>query len=396
MQSYDVVIVGGGMVGLSLALALKDSKLQVAVLAEPHPMRALGKSPELRVSAINQASENLLKRLGTWKGIVSQRVAPYTHMSVWEQDSFAAIDFDHQQLHLPHLGHIIENQVVLNALGEQLLAADNVELVDDALTDLQLMPEKATAKLKSGKVISAALVVGTDGAQSMVRKLTGLPIRFKDYEHSAIVATVRTAEVHGNTARQVFTPFGPLAFLPLFEPHLCSIVWSQHTAKAQQLMQMDKADFDKALTAAFGATLGLCHLESERASYPLTMRYANQWLKDRVVLAGDAAHTIHPLAGQGANLGMMDAAALADALLNLHSQGVDIGLAKHLRPYERWRKTEAVKMIAAMESFKRLFDGNHPLKKLIRGLGMNTVDSLPIAKQIAIQLAVGSHQELAP
>ena len=208
------------------------------------------------------------------------------------------------------------------------------------------------------------------------------------------MATVRTALAHGNTARQVFTPQGPLAFLPLYEPNLCSIVWSQDVSHAQQLLESSEQAFERALYSAFDGKLGEVKLVSQRQSYPLKMRYARQWVKNGVAVIGDAAHTIHPLAGQGANLGFLDAAALAETILALQTEGKDISLAKHLRQYERWRKTEASKMIAGMEGFKRLYAGQNPIKKLVRGIGMAAVNQLPFAKQSIIQQAMGLSGDL--
>lgn len=383
------------MVGLSLAAALRHRSLKLVLIDERLPLRPLAKDPELRVSAINQASENLLRRLGIWQAVQAQRLCAYRQMQVWEQDSFARIDFDHQDLQQPHLGHIIENQVLINALWEELLAANNVELLAPAsISRFELNSELAEVELADGRLLKARLLVGTDGAQSRIRQQAGLPVTFADYQHKALVATIETQLPHQHCARQVFTPQGPLAFLPLYQDNLCSIVWSQQTHRADELLAMDKQEFEKTLSATFDNQLGPCKLVSERQGFPLTMRFARQWLTDRLVLAGDAAHTIHPLAGQGANLGLMDVAALAERLQMLHERGEDIGLAANLRPYERWRKSEAVKLIAAMQLFKGLFDGQHPLKKLIRGLGVSAVDKLPLAKRQAMKLAAGLDGEL--
>ncbi|WP_216362581.1 FAD-dependent monooxygenase [Bowmanella denitrificans] len=395
MRDLDLIIVGGGMVGLALAAALKNSALSVLVIDEHLPLKPLSRQPELRVSAINQASENLLRRLEVWPRMQDMRLQPYSHMQVWEQDSFARIDFDHQMLHQAHLGHIVENQVMVNALWESLLEADNIELsAPMGITQWQQNEQGVEVQLHDGSTYTARLLVGADGAHSKLRQQAGLPLSFADYQHKAMVATVRCERPHQQAARQIFTPHGPLAFLPLYEPDLCSIVWSANTLETDRLMALDKHAFARELTAAFDARLGCCELQSDRQAFPLTMRYARQWLKDRLVLVGDAAHTIHPLAGQGANLGLMDAAALAERLLLLCKQQQDIGLRVNLRPYERWRKAEAAQMLAAMAGFKLLFDGANPMKKLMRGLGMNLVDKLPLAKHQAMALAAGLRGEL--
>jgi len=395
MGNYDLLIVGGGMVGLTLALALKDSGLSIAVVDSQQGAEQVKGDAELRVSAISYASENILKAVGAWDGILSQRLQPYSQMSVWEQDSFANIEFDCRQVDLPQLGHIIENKAIRSALWQQAELNASIQLLaPEKINKLVFTPKQAIISLASGEMLTANLVVGADGANSYVRQQANLPVTFWDYEHTAIVASIKTAESHNNTARQIFTPDGPLAFLPLWQKNLCSIVWSVGTDKAQQLLAMDNQNFSNAVTAAFDNRLGLCELDSPRQSYPLKMRYVRQWLDDRVVVIGDAAHTIHPLAGQGVNLGLADAAALAESIMDIHQQGLDIGDKQQLRAFERWRKTEASKMIGAMEGFKRLFAGNDPLKKLIRDLGMSAINHLPLAKDKVIRHAMGLEGEL--
>jgi 2-octaprenylphenol hydroxylase len=395
MQSYDVVVVGGGMVGLVLALALKDSDLSVAVIDAEQGNKPLGEQPELRVSALSLASENILRKLGVWDDIAGQRHLSYQHMKVWDKDSFGKIEFSHADVQQAQLGHIIENQSLRGSLWRKAESSKHIELLaPKRIAKLVFGQQESFITLDDESMLSARLVVGADGANSYVRQQAGLPLTFWDYDHQAIVATIKTALPHQNTARQIFTPTGPLAFLPLWGEHLCSIVWSQDEPEAQRLLALSAEEFNKALTVSFDGCLGLCELVSERQSYPLKMRYARNWVCDRVALVGDAAHTIHPLAGQGANLGLLDAAALAEQLSELTEQGKDIGLHKNLRPYERWRKTETVKMIATMEGFKRIFAGDNPLKKLVRDVGLSAVNKLPKAKEGIIQQAMGLDGEL--
>lgn len=395
MQSYDVTIVGAGMVGLTLALALKYSDLRVAVIDDSEIASPLGALPQLRVSAINLASQNILKHLGAWNRVQDQRLQAYDNMLVWEKDSFAKISFSAQQAASTQLGFIVENQAIRLALLEQIEQCGNISLITPCKIERMDSGQSETfVTLSNGSALTTKLVVGADGANSFVRKRANMPLTFWDYDHHAIVATIGTQLPHNNTARQVFTRFGPLALLPLYEQNLCSIVWSTEVTESQRLMAMSEEQFNRALTATSDNVLGLTRLQSERQSYPLKMRYCREWVQDRIALVGDAAHTIHPLAGQGANLGMCDAAALAELLLTLHSEGKDIGLAKHLRPYERWRKTEATKMIATMEGFKRLFGGNNGLKKLVRDIGLTLTDKATPLKQSLIRHAIGLQGEL--
>ncbi|RTZ15932.1 FAD-dependent 2-octaprenylphenol hydroxylase [Vibrio aquaticus] len=390
MQSVDIAIVGGGMVGLALAAAFKETDLRIAVIESREPDSELGALPDVRVSALSRSSEAILRNLGAWQGIMQRRAAPYRAMEVWEQDSFARIEFEAQKLAQPDLGHIVENRVIQLALLEQVKQQSNVSLFMPAKCASMAVGESETwLTLDNGQALTAKLVVGADGANSWVRKQQDIPLTHWDYGHSAIVANIRTKEEHERVARQTFTPQGPLAFLPLDEDNLSSIVWSTEPNRAERLIEMSTSAFNKALTAEFDNRLGLCEVVGERFAFPLKMRYARDFVTERVALVGDAAHTIHPLAGQGVNLGLLDAASLAQEVIELWQNGEDFGTKRNLRGYERWRKAEAAKMIAAMQGFKDLFEGSNPAKKLIRGIGMKLVGQLPGAKDEIMKRALG-------
>jgi 2-octaprenylphenol hydroxylase len=243
--------------------------------------------------------------------------------------------------------------------------------------------------LKDGNMLTARLVIGADGANSWLRGKADIPLTSWDYRHHALVATIRTAEPHQAVARQAFHGEGILAFLPLSDPHLCSIVWSLSPEDAAKMQQADEAAFNQALNVAFDNRLGLCQLESERQVFPLTGRYARQFAAHRLALVGDAAHTIHPLAGQGVNLGFMDAAELIDEIRRLHAQGKDFGQHFYLRRYERSRKHSAALMLAGMQGFRELFAGVNPAKKLFRDIGLKLADTLPGVKPQLIRQAMG-------
>ncbi|HAU4884526.1 TPA: FAD-dependent 2-octaprenylphenol hydroxylase [Aeromonas hydrophila] len=395
MQNVDVVIVGGGMVGLGLAAALKGSALKVAVVEGQLPASELDEAPDNRVSALSLASQHILQQVGAWRGIEARRLQPYMQMEVWEQDSFGRIAFDAASLRQPELGHIVENRVIQLALLEAILDGDNIQLLSPARAScLQSGEAGSLLLLEDGRALSAKLVVAADGAHSWVRRQADIPLTSWDYGHHALVATVRCAEPHEAVARQIFTPEGPLAFLPLWQPDLCSIVWSVPAARAEALCQCDEEQFNRQLTTAFDGRLGLCKVEGARSAIPLTARYARDFARERLVLVGDAAHTIHPLAGQGVNLGLLDAAALAEQILRNQAAGKDIGRLANLRGYERWRKSEAASMLAAMEGLKRLFAGANPLKKLVRGAGLCAFDLLTPLKQSVIRAAMGLEGEL--
>ncbi|WP_284570759.1 FAD-dependent 2-octaprenylphenol hydroxylase [Escherichia coli] len=391
MQSVDVAIVGGGMVGLAVACGLQGSGLRVAVLEQrvPEPLAA-DAPPQLRVSAINAASEKLLTRLGVWQDILSRRASCYHGMEVWDKDSFGHISFDDQSMGYSHLGHIVENSVIHYALWNKAQQSSDITLLAPAELQQVAWGENETfLTLKDGSMLTARLVIGADGANSWLRNKADIPLTFWDYQHHALVATIRTEEPHDAVARQVFHGEGILAFLPLSDPHLCSIVWSLSPEEAQRMQQASEDEFNRALNIAFDNRLGLCKVESARQVFPLTGRYARQFAAHRLVLVGDAAHTIHPLAGQGVNLGFMDAAELIAELKRLHRQGKDIGQYIYLRRYERSRKHSAALMLAGMQGFRDLFSGTNQAKKLLRDIGLKLADTLPGVKPQLIRQAMG-------
>jgi 2-octaprenylphenol hydroxylase len=391
VQSVDVAIVGGGMVGLALACGLQGSGLRVAVLERCVPETLDGDAPPaLRVSAINSASEKLLTRLGVWNAIIAQRASCYHGMEVWDRDSFGRISFDDRRFGFSHLGYIIENAVIHQALWEKAQRCADITLL--APVEMQQVAwgeNEAFLTLKDGTMLTARLVVGADGARSWLRQQADIPLASWDYRHHALVATIRTAQAHHAVARQVFHGDGVLAFLPLSDPYLCSIVWSLSPQEAERMRLADNKIFNQALTVAFDNRLGLCQLQSERQVFPLVGRYARQFAAHRLALVGDAAHTIHPLAGQGANLGFMDAAQLIAEVRRLHEQGKDIGHYLYLRRYERSRKHSAALMLAGMQGFRELFAGSNPAKKLLRDIGLKLADTLPGVKPQLIRQAMG-------
>ncbi|MCL1114583.1 MULTISPECIES: FAD-dependent monooxygenase [Shewanella] len=393
-KTYDVAIVGGGMVGLATAIGLANADLNVVVI-DAGTTQAVNGDPKLRVSAINKASQQLLENLGAWQYLDDSRISPYQKMSVWDKDGLGKIEFDAHSISETYLGSIIENDAISFALAKRASEMSNLtHLEGQRLERVAFGEREAWLTLANGDNVSAAVVVAADGANSWVRQQCSIPLTFWDYGHHAIVATVRTELAHDATARQAFLPGGPLAMLPLYEANLCSIVWSVSPEQAERLLALDDVEFGKALTAALDGRLGVCQLESERQSFPLRMRYARHFARHRLVLAGDAAHTIHPLAGQGVNLGLLDAASIIDTFTELHEQNKDLGEYSHLRALERWRKADATEMIAIMEGFKRLFAGSHPLKKAVRDIGLTLVDNVAGLKTVFIKQAMGNKMTL--
>jgi len=393
--STDITIIGGGCVGLSAAIGLANNGFNVTVIDAASSYVELTE-PELRVSAISAASENIFRQLGNWQHLDQSRLAPYNQMSVWDKDSFGKINFDSEQLSEPHLGHIIENNNIRNSLITVASAHANIQLkFDTKVTSLHNQnnnqAQQVLITLEDGTPIISKLLVAADGANSWVRKQLKTPMVFSDYDHHALVATIQTTEPHQACARQVFLNSGPLALLPLKDTNQCSIVWSSSPEHVQQLKAMTEQEFNQAITAATDSVLGPITLTSQRVSYPLTMRYAKQWVDQSVVFMGDAAHTIHPLAGLGMNLGLLDAASLVQMLSSPELLKADktSQLNKQLRKYEGWRKAEAQTYIAAMAGLKSLFEGENKFKKLIRGVGLLVTNKTPMIKHKIIQQAMG-------
>ena len=392
MISTDIVIIGAGCVGLTAALGLAQTGHNVTVIDAASAEVELT-APELRVSAISAASEQIFKNLSAWSELDAERLAPYQTMKVWDKHSFGRILFDAEQIAQHRLGHIIENNNIRNALIAVAQRQSNITLTfETSVLAIHNTDEQVLLTLQDGTPLVAKLCVAADGANSWVRKQLNTPIRFSDYDHHAMVATVTTEQPHGNCARQVFLPQGPLALLPLADANTCSIVWSATPEYSQSLQQMTDQAFNRAITAATDSELGVIAIQSARPVFPLTMRYAQKWVQGRVVFMGDAAHTIHPLAGLGMNLGLLDAASLVELMQIDTLKGQ--GLAKALTQYQGWRKAEAQNYIAAMSALKELFAGSNPIKKLIRGAGLLMTDNLPMIKDKIIKQATGMDGKL--
>lgn len=395
-EHYDIAIVGSGIVGAAMAASLADSHLNI-VLIDPgqYSSEPLPDAYDIRVSAITIASQRLFESLGVWEDIQSHRASAFTRMHVWEQVSGAAIDFDGEQMGEDLLGHIIENRVIQYYLLKKIRAATNITFLDQSRIKSFNVQEDGRLELllDDKQRCVCQLMIGADGNQSRVRALAGIETRGWQYQQSALVATVRTEKSHQQTAWQCFLEHGPLAFLPL-QDNVCSIVWSTLPELADELMQMPEAQFEEALTDAFEHRLGAIKLEGQRAVFPLQLQYVDHYVKPGIALIGDAAHSIHPLAGQGVNLGLLDAACLADVILEADKLGKSPGAYGVLRRYERWRKGDNMGMMMTMDAFKRLFTTQSVPLKLIRDNGIRIVDTLQPLKAMVMKSAAGMRGEL--
>ena len=393
--NVDVAIVGGGMVGAALACGLGQAGFHVALVEYREPLEDWDSSSyDLRVSAITRASQRVFEHLHAWQGMVNRRVTPYREMQVWDAGGFAQIHFDAADIGEPDLGYIIENRIIQCALWDRLQQLDSIQLFCPAeVAELVLAEDRPVLRLSDGTRMSAGLVVAADGANSRLREMAGIGTRGWPYDQTAVVATVRAEQGHQGTAWQRFMPGGPLALLPT-NRDLFSIVWSVPPDQADQLLEMSDQAFSDALTEASESRLGRLTLLAERAAFPLRLQHAETYLAPGLVLVGDAAHVIHPLAGQGVNLGLLDAACLVDVLTEARTHGRQPGARGTLRRYERARMAENIAMQAAMDGFKRLFSNEIPPLKLARNLGLGLADKLVPVKQMLIRRALGNTGEL--
>lgn len=396
----DLIIVGAGMVGSTLALALQARGLEILLLdGGPLSVKPFdnGAPFEPRVSALSIASQRVLERLGVWQGIVARRSSPYGEMRVWDGCGTGQIHFSAASVHAETLGHIVENRVVQDALLERLHDSPVGLLAGARLEQLRRSGDDWLLSLSDGRQLRAPLLIAADGANSAVRRLAGCATREWDYLHHAIVTSVRCSEPHQATAWQRFTDDGPLAFLPLVsapDEHWCSIVWSAVPAEAERLMALDDQAFCGELGKAFEQRLGQVLHADRRLCIPLRQRHAKRYVEEGLALIGDAAHSIHPLAGQGVNLGFLDAAVLAEVLLHALARGERLADVRVLSRYERRRMPHNLAMMAAMEGFERLFQADPLPLRWLRNAGLNWVDELPEAKALFVRQALGLSGDL--
>lgn len=391
----DLIIVGAGMVGSALALALEHSGLEILVVdggpLSVKPFDASG-AFEPRVSALSAASQRILERLGVWEGIAARRTSPYRDMRVWDGSGTGSVHFSAASVHAEVLGHIVENRVVQDALLERLHDSQIGLLGNARLEQLRRSGDGWLLTLADGHQLRAPLLVAADGANSAVRRLAGFATREWDYLHHAIVTSVRCERPHQLTAWQRFTDDGPLAFLPLTrqgDEHWCSIVWSTVPAEAERLMALSDEAFRHELGKAFEWRLGPVTATDPRVCIPLRQRHAKRYVESGLALIGDAAHSIHPLAGQGVNLGFLDAAVLAEVLVHALQRGEQPNDVRVLSRYERRRMPHNLAMMAAMEGFERLFQADPLPIRLLRNSGLNWIDELPDAKAMFVRRALG-------
>ena len=385
----DITIVGAGMVGAAAALSLERGGFNITLIEANATPQWSKQEYGLRVSAISAASEQLLEDVGVWPTIQNRRVSAYETMHVWDASGSGRLDFDAADSGRASLGHIVENNLINASLIEEIRNKSNINFVTGSrLSGLTWLHDAILIKLDNGKEIRSTLVVAADGGNSQVRSLCGIEVSGHDYRQTGIVTRVRTSVAHENAAWQRFLPTGPLAFLPLADGS-CSIVWSADQEFAATLLEMDDEEFSRQLAEAFEYRLGDIEMLSPRAGFPLQLVNANRYSTERVVLLGDAAHRVHPLAGQGVNLGFQDVIDLSSVLLEATQNDRSLADPLYLRKYARERRADASLMLAGMDGIQRTFGSKRQAVCRSRNLVMDLINQSSGLKQFFVNRALG-------
>lgn len=387
-EQIDVVIVGGGMVGAALACSLGGSRLKVAVVEAQTPEPFSADQPhDLRVSALSIASKNILETVGAWEGVTSRRFCPFRRMRVWE--SSGDTTFDSTDISYPELGYIVENRITQLALLDRLREFANVELLmPQVIKKIDYDGSQSCVTLESGRELQAKLLVAADGGHSRVRQAVGLGVTSWDYNQHALVIYIETAYPQQDITWQRFVSSGPQAFLPL-TGNYASIVWYQSPDEVRRLQALPFEQLRAELVAAFPDCLGEVKQVLGVASFPLRRQHAQAYVKQGVALVGDAAHMINPLAGQGVNIGLLDAAALAEVVVDAHGRGKNFADVSVLRRYEAMRRNENLKMMTVMDVFYRSFSNDILPVKLLRNLGLGLAQRITPARNKVMKAAMG-------
>lgn len=396
---FDILVVGGGMVGACFAAAAAADRelgrLRIALLDASPQLQPPDSSIDIRVSAVSRASERILQSFGAWGLVPEDRRCPYTEMVVWDASGkpfgSGSIHFSASETSEPDLGHIVENRCLQWAIYTTPTFANRITLLRGSLSGLSFDDDSICASLGDGRQITASLVVGADGASSASRKLAGINTVGWKYDQRAFVTHVRTEHPHRYAAWQRFQPNGPIAFLPLADGR-SSIVWTTKPDHATYLEQADTEEVGKAVAQALDHVLGAVSIDAPRASFPLALSHAASYCRPRFVLIGDAAHAVHPLAGQGVNLGFLDCAALVETLSSELARTGDpssIAELRVLRRYERWRKSENALALGLIDGLNRLFSNSSDALTWLRSTGLSLVNGSTAAKRLLIGRAMG-------
>jgi 2-octaprenyl-6-methoxyphenol hydroxylase len=385
----DVLIVGGGFVGGALALALAKAGLAVALVEAADPAIRPAIDADGRATAIALTSRRLLTSLGVWDRLAAD-AGPMRDIRVTDGPSRMYLHYHYRDVGSEPFGHMVENRFLRPAIMDKARAADGVTFLAPArIAELEFGRARVKASLEDGRCIRASLAVAADGRFSQVREMAGIAVTGWSYRQTGIVCAVSHERHHGWVAHEHFLPAGPFAILPLMPGTRSSIVWTERSELAPLLMAMDEADFLAELKRRFGDFLGAVRLEGKPIAYPLGLQYAHRTTGRRLALVGDAAHVMHPIAGQGLNMGFRDVAALAQALEDGLSQGHDLGSDRVLGRYARWRRFDNTVMLTLTDGLNRLFSNDIPPLRLMRDLGLAGVQRIGPLKRVFMRHAMG-------
>ncbi len=388
-QRTEVVVIGGGLVGLSLGHALASAGIETAVVDREEPAIAANDAFDGRAFAISYGSRRILESLGLWQDM-APNAAPILDIRVTDGPSLLFLHYDHREIGAEPLGHIVESRFVRRALLGALPRRPHLDLVaPEAVTRLERSKAGVVAHLSKGRRIEARLAIAADGRGSPIRRAAGINAIEWSYGQTAIVCTVALNRPHEGVAHERFLPVGPFALLPL-PGDFSSVVWTEKNEVAPAMMALDDEALSAAMTRRFGEALGPLRVFGRRWSYPLGLLIAERFTADRLALVGDAAHAMHPLAGQGLNLAIRDVAALAEVVVDAHRLGLDIGAADVLDRYAAWRHVDTLSLLAVTDGLNRLFSNDLGPLRLIRDLGLAAVDRMPALKRLFMRHAMGT------
>ncbi|KJZ19487.1 UbiH/UbiF/VisC/COQ6 family ubiquinone biosynthesis hydroxylase [Loktanella sp. S4079] len=389
----DIIIVGGGLNGPALALAAAQAGFAVTIIDSLPIDRRKRPDFDGRSYALALSSKRLLQGIGVWDAVADD-AQPMLEIKVTdgragEGPSPWMLHFDHAEIEEGPMGFMVEDRHLRRAFLDAMAAEPLItQLSKETVVSQMVDQARASVTLASGKVITGQVLIGSDGRRSGTAERAGIKRTGWGYGQTAVVCAVAHEKPHGGIAHQFFMPAGPLAILPLTE-NRSSIVWSETDARAAELAAMNDADFLEALRPAFGSFLGEISLTGARFTYPLGLTLADSFIADRVALVGDAAHGLHPIAGQGLNAGLRDVAALAQVLSEAHARGEDIGNPQVLGRYQQWRRFDTTTLAIATDTFNRLFSNDNPLLRGLRDLGMGAVNAVPALRRNFIREAAG-------
>jgi len=403
VETADVIVAGGGMVGMALAAALGGAGVRTVVLDRLDPHARTDAAYDGRVVALSEGTRRILDGIGAWAGMAAKAEA-MREIRITDGDAPVFLHYDHREVGDVPFGHVVENRDVRRALLARLGELDAVRLVAPAeLVDLSRDGGGVVAATADARRFAAPLVVGAEGRHSPVRRAAGIGVREWRYGQTAIVCTVGHEKPHRGIAHERFLPAGPFAILPMADDpapdrplgrHRSSIVWTERAALVPRLLALDGPAFAAELRRRFGGFLGETAVLGGRWSYPLGAMHADRYVADRVAVVGDAAHGIHPIAGQGLNLGLRDVAALAEVLVDAFRLGLDLGGETVLERYARWRGFDTVGLIAITDGLNRLFSNDVLPVRLLRDAGLAAVGRLPPLKRVFMRHAMGTLGDL--